>query len=111
MAAAGQLGDDLVINPARLLAGTRLGADLTTGTPDDEFEFGLVKKLTLKGSVSTSVFSASVNPGTGGTFGDGDDTSAGGLISSISINGGADAATLFLASVFPRTAKIGGLFS
>lgn len=93
---------------AKVLAGTNLGADHALGGGDDAFAAGSISRITVKGNVSGCVFAAGVNPGPAGAYGDSDDTSTGGAMGPMSITGGTDPTTLFMASAFPKSAKLGG---
>jgi uncharacterized delta-60 repeat protein len=87
---------------AKILAGANLGSDGLIGgggTAADVFGAGVISSLRVLGAIGGSFIGAGVNP-TNGTFGDGDDTSAGNsLIKSIFAKGGATT-TLFESSAF-----------
>jgi hypothetical protein len=70
----------------------------------------MIRKLVLGGAVAGSAFTAGALPGANGTYGDGDDTLAGGAASGIGAvvaKNTVDPATRFVAGVF-GTAKITG---
>ena len=96
------------LSVANILAGANLGADAKLGGGDDTFNAASIAKLAVKGAVAGSLIEAGVNPGNG-TFGDTGDTLVGGTasgIKSISIKGGTNVSTRFIAGAFPKTAKL-----
>lgn len=90
------------MNGATILAGANLGSDGLlggTGSAQDSFAGGTIDTIDVTGAISSSFIGAGVDP-FNGTFGSGNDTSAGlGLIKSIHARS-ADSATRFEASAF-----------
>ena len=114
--AAGSFGNVLVggnLNGVQLLSGTNLGQDVAIdgiGDDADTFGPGRIVLLRVFGQMLGAFVGAGVNP-VNGLFDDGDDLIVGGLaslIGTITVDGGADAASRIAAGAYGKAPRISG---
>lgn len=117
IAATGAIGAVLLdgdLTNSQILAGANLGADGAvggSGADADTFAAGALRTVSIKGNVSGAVIGAGFTP-VDGTFGDLNDGAIGGKLSKLTtftVKGTMDAASLIGAGLLPKTVTINKL--